>query len=45
MESPEIMERAFNQVFEPKEDVKVPSLIVKIPELMEIYTDLEMEAV
>ena len=45
MESPEIMEKAFNQVFDQREEVKVPSLIVKIPELMEIYTDLEMEAV
>ena len=45
VESPEIMEKAFDQVFEEKEEVIVPQLIVKIPQLMEVYTDLEMEAV
>ena len=45
VESPEIMEKAFDQVFEENEEVKVPQLICKIPQLLEVYTDQEMEAV
>lgn len=32
-------------MFEENEEVNVPQLLLKIPQLMEAYTDLEMEAV
>ena len=38
------MDKAFEQVFEVNEEVNVPQLLLKIPQIMEVYTDLEMEA-